>query len=145
MTQNVLTVNQVDYLNVVPVVRRSRKSKRLATGPDGMTAVPNNRLAALYIDKASTNCTIGALGHDAVVVVSGNTGGGIQVYGANTRVLNTRVGEQKSAVIFFGWVLFLISLSSPHVRLTEPNEIELAAAQVSLYHSFPFQALAWTA
>ena len=57
-----------------------------------MTAVPNVWRAALFIDEASTNCTIGALGHDAVVVVSGNTGVGIQVYGTNTRVINTRVG-----------------------------------------------------
>ena len=48
-----------------------------------------------------------------------------------------RVRSRKRAVIFFGWVFFLISYGSPHVRpmgrtCGEPDEIELTAMGVKL-------------
>ena len=62
------------------------------------------------------------------------------------RRLIERTSPCKRAVMSFGWVFFLISLGSPHVRRTphgcvthrtygEPNEIELTAIELHLHGS----------
>ena len=53
------------------------------------------------------------------------------------RLARVRACARKRAVIYFGWVFFLISLGSPHVRPMgrtrgEPNEIELTPIGVRL-------------
>ena len=57
--------------------------------------------------------------------------------GVPLRCWSCREQGPKRAVIFFGWVFFLISPGSPHVRpmgrtCGEPDEIELAAMGVEL-------------